>query len=76
MKNFEYYGLRYGKSESLAHTAAKAILSFSLCRLHLCFYADGMRYPSGRCLCNAGLRYQQVQRHTGPLDQRNGKKHA
>lgn len=29
MKNFEYYGLRYGKSESLAHTAAKAILSFS-----------------------------------------------
>ena len=55
-------------SESLAHTAAEAILSFFLCRLHLCFYADRTRYPSGRCLCDASLRYQRAQRCTGPLD--------
>lgn len=52
--------LRYGRSESLAHTAAEAILSFFLCRLHLRFYTDRTRYPSGSCLCNAGLRYQRV----------------
>lgn len=47
----------------------KPFYPFFLCRLHLRFYADRTRYPSGRRLCNAGLRYQWVQRRTGSLDQ-------
>ena len=35
--------------------------------------ADRTRHPSGRCLCDARLRYQWVQRRIGALDQRNRK---
>ena len=49
------------------------VLAMFFRRLHLCFDADRTRHPSGRCLCDARLRYQWVQRRIGALDQRNRK---
>lgn len=45
----------------------KPFYPFSFVDLYLGFYADRTRYPSGSCLCDASLRYQRVQRRTGPF---------